>query len=234
MAPRRHPLIAALAAVGALAGGAIALAAGDEPETARPLVLSGTVEGLYPGATLHLPVLAANPNARPVVITSLATTVTSAPTGCPADALQPGGLGEPLSVAANGSALGRIPVTMRTDAPNDCQGATFALAFRALGEGEGTPVAPPGAPPAAVPGGRPAPSAAPACRKVRIKVKVRITSRKRTGRRRVRYRYRTKTVCRHPPTTICRKVRITRRSGRSVRKLVCRPARRPTRKAATR
>lgn len=125
-----------------VAGTGMAIAASDSApagdEQGAPLTLTGTVEGLTPGAARDLPVTIANPNGRPLVIGAIATAVSTAPQACPAAALTVGDLPGPVTVPGDASAVGHLPVRLAADAPDACQGAVFALHFTTTGRGEGS------------------------------------------------------------------------------------------------
>lgn len=185
------------AAIAAGTGMAIAASdfAGPAGEQGAPITLSGSVEGLHPGAARDLTVTIANPNAKPLVVREVTTSVDSPAEACPATALTAAPLAAPVTVPAQSSASGRIPVTLSADAPAGCQGVRFALRFAAVGRGEGsltaapTPAAPAtpasGAPAAAAPGG--------SVRTVTVTRRKRVC---RTRKVRVRGRLRRRKVCR--------------------------------------
>lgn len=128
-----------LAAIAAPAGIAIAASsAGSGEEQGAPLTLSGSVDGLTPGAARDLAVTIGNPNAKPLVVSSVTTSVTSPAATCPAGSLIVGDLESPVTIPANASAAGVLPVRLVADAPDACQGAAFALHFDAIGRGEGS------------------------------------------------------------------------------------------------
>lgn len=139
-----------------VAGTGLAVAASDSAGTAdgrgAPLTLTGTVEGLTPGAARDLPVTIANPNAKPLEVAAITTAVTATPPSCPDAALRVGDLPAPVTVPADASAVGHLPVRLSATAPDACQGAVFALRFTATGRGEGSLVIPapttPATPPA--------------------------------------------------------------------------------------
>lgn len=123
--------------------------AGDEQ--GAPLTLTGTVEGLTPGAARDLPVTIANPNAKPRVVAAITTAVTATPPSCPDAALRVGDLPAPVTVPGDASAVGHLPVRLAATAPDACQGAVFALRFSTTGRGEGSLVVPAPATPATPP-----------------------------------------------------------------------------------
>lgn len=186
------------AAIAAGTGMAIAASdfAGPAGEQGAPITLSGSVEGLHPGAARDLTVTIANPNAKPLVVSDVTTSVDSPAEACPATALTAAPLAAPVTVPAQSSASGRIPVTLSADAPAGCQGVRFALRFAAVGRGEGslTPTPTPAAP--ATPPASGAPAAAAPGGSVRT---VTVTRRKRVCRMRkvrVHGRLRRRKVCR--------------------------------------
>lgn len=109
--------------------------------TISSLVVTPSFTGsLYPGASLPLTVTVKNPNAFPVVVTSIGLgTVTSGdPVNCPASNVTV--LTTPsvtsLSIAAGQTATSSSiasAVTMLTTAPAACAGVTFTIAATASG-----------------------------------------------------------------------------------------------------
>lgn len=119
-------------------------AAGHGADALAPLAvtLDGTVSGLYPGATIALALEVRNPVAVDVQLDRIAITVgTPDRDGCPADAVLIGtdatrGAGsEPLGlrIAPDAAVTLTVPIAMATDAPSECQGATFPLAYATEG-----------------------------------------------------------------------------------------------------
>lgn len=117
--------------------------AGRADEQGAPITLSGSVEGLVPGAARDLTVTIANPNPKPLVVGEVRTAVASPDKACPATTLTAAPLAAPVAVPAQSTASGRIPVTLAADAPSACQGVRFALRFSVVGRGEGSLTATP-------------------------------------------------------------------------------------------
>lgn len=117
--------------------------AGRADEQGAPITLSGSVEGLVPGAARDLTVTIANPNPKPLVVGEVTTAVASPDKACPATTLTAAPLAAPVAVPAQSTASGRIPVTLAADAPSACQGVRFALRFSVVGRGEGSLTATP-------------------------------------------------------------------------------------------
>jgi hypothetical protein len=213
--PSHRRLSTALVTVAVItAGSGMAIAAsgsaGGDDEHGTPLTLSGTVEGLTPGAARTLAVTIANPNVKPIVVAAVATSVTSPSGACPAAALTVGDLTSPVTVPAGASAAGRLPVRLAADAPDACQGAVFALRFAATGRGDGSLVAPT----PETPGTTTAPAVPPATVTPSAKWKtVTVKRRKkvcRTRKVRVRGKVRRRKVCRVVVVKVKVKVRVAR------------------------
>ena len=131
-------VVAALAAAGAAqlataAKGGGGGGGGPKPSTAKPLVVSGFVEGLYPGATSTLQVAVTNDNNVAIAVASVRVDASDAGPECPASVLTftPPPAGQVIAAAA--SANVPVTVTMASDAPDACQGATFPLRHTVTG-----------------------------------------------------------------------------------------------------
>jgi hypothetical protein len=90
---------------------------------------TGSVDGLYPGATIPLTLTLINNTGATIEVTSLTVAVANASSSCVASNLVVGAFDGPVTVPKKGSAPTVIPITMRTQAPNACQGATFSLTY---------------------------------------------------------------------------------------------------------
>jgi len=136
-------------AVAALTGAAVvAVAAGaayakpgpkpprDNPPPAYTFQISGSVDGLYPGATRTMALTLSNtPNAGRLVVTSVKVESVSVDKGgCHSDVVSSDGWSGKKSIPKNGTATISVDVSMDTDAPTDCQGATFTLEYTGTGE----------------------------------------------------------------------------------------------------
>lgn len=107
------------------------------------VTLEGSVEGLYPGASVGLPLEIRNPTNATLRLDILGVRVGQPDRdGCPASALLvgsdriPGGtdiLVALVLVPGENETLA-VPVSMATDADSACQGAIFPLAYSAQGE----------------------------------------------------------------------------------------------------
>lgn len=125
---------------GALLLGALAATAkgpppggGGGPSTGA-FELTGSVDGLYPGANLALPVRVENPARFAVRLLTLEVRVADAGPGCPASTISVGPYPGGVQVPARGEVVVDLPVTMIPGAPDACQGATFALTYRGTAE----------------------------------------------------------------------------------------------------
>lgn len=105
--------------------------AGDEPASGTPIAftITGSVERLYPGLSLPLPLTVTNGEPFPIVVTSIVESVGDGATGCPGAYLTIGGLPGTIVVPARGSAIVAVPIARRHSAPDACQGAVFALSY---------------------------------------------------------------------------------------------------------
>jgi hypothetical protein len=105
--------------------------------------LEGSVEGLYPGASVGLPIEVRNPTEATLRLDVLEVRVGQPDReGCPASALLigpdriPGGTDLPVSlmIEPGTDETVSVAVTMATDADSACQGAVFPLDYFAQGE----------------------------------------------------------------------------------------------------
>jgi hypothetical protein len=113
------------------------------PDVEPPAVsVDGTVSGLYPGAEVDLAVHIRNLSQLAVRLHQLTITVgTPDREGCPVDAILVGDFATPfvgaieldVLVAPDGTATVLVPISMTADAPSECQGATFPLAYLTAG-----------------------------------------------------------------------------------------------------
>ena len=110
--------------------------------TPLTVTLEGSVEGLYPGAEVALPLQVRNPTDVTLRLDMLEVRAGSPDLeGCPADALlvgpdrSPGGASLELTLELGPGTEGvlAVPVTMATDADSACQGAVFPLDYTAQG-----------------------------------------------------------------------------------------------------
>ncbi len=105
-----------------------------QSRVAGALTVSGSVSGLYPGATLPLPLTIVNASRTPVTVTSVTTSVANASRQCKkANLVVTAFTGGELVVPAGGHAVVTVAATMVTAAGNACQGAVFALRYHGRG-----------------------------------------------------------------------------------------------------
>ena len=98
--------------------------------------ITGSVSGLYPGATSPLPLTVTNAATTPVTVTSVTTTVANASTLCTKKNLHVTKYTHgALVVPAGGHAVVTVQATLVTAAGNACQGAVFRLTYH----GKATP-----------------------------------------------------------------------------------------------
>lgn len=93
--------------------------------------VSGSVDGLYPGGSRMLELVVTNPNAFPIVLSDVSTSVEGAGPNCPAGSIAVGSMNSRVLVPAASSTRTNLPVKMSRSATDDCQGATFPLTFTA-------------------------------------------------------------------------------------------------------
>ncbi|HSL56511.1 MAG TPA: hypothetical protein VK866_01585 [Acidimicrobiales bacterium] len=138
MTTRRVVVAIVVIATTALAVSGVALAArgGGRPAPPAPvaLTLSGAVDGLFPGASTVLPVNVGNPYRFAVRVTSLEVVVGDASAACRATVLELGPAPPGAVLPRRGSAVIDVPIAMRADAPNECQGAVFPVDYTATAE----------------------------------------------------------------------------------------------------
>ena len=130
--------VAAIAAAGITGIAAAAKGGGQNPKppkepNAKPLVISGFVEDLYPGVASTLQVRVTNANNVAIAVASVVVQASDAGPQCPASVLTftPPSPGQVIGATA--TAIVTVSVTMASDAPDQCQGATFPLRFTVTG-----------------------------------------------------------------------------------------------------
>jgi len=88
------------------------------------------VSGLFPGKTLPLVLTLDNPNKLTITVTSVTTTVENATSTCGATYVSVTGLPGHLAVAAGKTGKVTVRVTMKTSAPNSCEGKSFPFHYK--------------------------------------------------------------------------------------------------------
>jgi hypothetical protein len=120
--------VVALAVVG-ITGIATAAKGGGGSRGAnpKPLIVNGSVEGLFPGVPNILQVSVTNENNTAIAVASVVVQASDAGPECPASVLTftPPPPGQVITAGATAN----VPVTVEiaADAPDACQGATFPL-----------------------------------------------------------------------------------------------------------
>lgn len=90
----------------------------------------GIMRGLFPGATEKLVLTISNPNSFRIVVRSITVDARDASASCgDHNLVTKDYIGPPVSIPRNGRARVSIPISMRPDANDSCQGATFPLVF---------------------------------------------------------------------------------------------------------
>ena len=110
-----------LVGTGAAAGG-----------TQGRFAITGSVTGLYPGASLPLVLTVANPEPFTIDVTSITTTVGDASAGCKAAYLSVASFNGNLLVSAHSHATVAVNATLDHSAADACQGAVFPLTYSGL------------------------------------------------------------------------------------------------------
>jgi hypothetical protein len=102
--------------------------------------VTGTVAGLYPGATLTLDAHVSNPFSFAIVVSAVGASALDASAACPASMLTVDASTATVQIAAGGSATLPLNVGLARVAGDACQSATFPLAFTAVGAEPGVRV----------------------------------------------------------------------------------------------
>lgn len=91
--------------------------------------ISGSVSGLYPGASLPLVLTVSNPHAFAIDVTSVTTSVGTPNAGCASSKLTVTPFAGNLVVADHATATLTVTATLSHDAPDACQGVVFPLQY---------------------------------------------------------------------------------------------------------
>jgi hypothetical protein len=102
----------------------------------RRFTVEGSSVGLYPGATVQLPLRIENPNQEDLLVTAITVSVTeTSASTCDVSNLQASDYSGPgFIIRANDGASLSLSLTMTREAPDPCQGVIFTLAY--AGEAE--------------------------------------------------------------------------------------------------
>jgi hypothetical protein len=98
----------------------------------RSFTISGSVSGLYPGATRSLVLTVTSHEPYAIVVTRLTTVVMDTSSTCRSANLTVSSFVGTLSVAPRSAAVTRVVVRMASDAGDNCAGADFPLVFRGV------------------------------------------------------------------------------------------------------
>jgi hypothetical protein len=96
----------------------------------RAFTLTGSVGGLYPGASRRLVIVVRNRDRTSLRVRSITTRVRDAKPGCRAGNLRVSAFRGRLRVGAGRSRRVAVRARMPSDSPSACQGAVFPLVFR--------------------------------------------------------------------------------------------------------
>lgn len=91
--------------------------------------ISGSVTGLFPGASMPLVLTVSNHREFAIVVTSITTSVGSPSPSCASANLSVSQFVGNLSVPAEGTSKVTVTVTLSLAAPDACQGAVFPLQY---------------------------------------------------------------------------------------------------------
>jgi hypothetical protein len=97
------------------------------------LRITGSVDGLYPGATVPFRVRIENRLPRPVLVRSVRVRVGTAAAGCDRRLLRVPAARPRLRIGPRAARRVRLRATLAAAAGDACQGASFPLRFRARG-----------------------------------------------------------------------------------------------------
>jgi hypothetical protein len=114
--------VTALGAVGAWPG------AGNAPTTSPGFRITGSADGLLPGVPGRLTVTVRNPYRFAIRVTAIRASARDAG-ACRGRNLTPARLRRPFVVPARATRRVVLPISLAANAPNECQRATFRLAF---------------------------------------------------------------------------------------------------------
>jgi hypothetical protein len=95
-------------------------------------VITGNVEGLFPGASRSLVLSVSNPEPFTIVVTSITTTVGSPSLQCPGTLMTVTPFSGKRSVPAHGAGQVTVTASLHHSAPNACQGVTFPFHYSGL------------------------------------------------------------------------------------------------------
>lgn len=117
-----------------IVGGAGAASVSPTPATASAgqtgrFGISGSVTGLYPGASLPLVLAVSNPHQFTILVNSITTSVGSPSAGCLSTNLKVTAFVGSLSVAPKGTSNVTLVATLSHSAPDACQGVVFPLQY---------------------------------------------------------------------------------------------------------
>ena len=99
----------------------------------RGFSITGSVSGLYPGATRPLVLSVYNPYSVSITVTSVATTVSGSTNNCATTNLTVSAFSGALVIPPKHGALTAVKATLAHAAPDQCQGALFFLRYLGTG-----------------------------------------------------------------------------------------------------
>lgn len=123
--------VAAVVAATGAANGFAAISGQPAPaRVSKPFTVSGTIESLLPGQPGQLRLTVRNTTRRrKIKVVSITVTPGDAAPGCDARQLRVGSFTGALKLRRKQARTVTLPITLATEAPDACQGATFPLTF---------------------------------------------------------------------------------------------------------
>lgn len=95
----------------------------------KDFVISGNVNGLYPGSSRTLVVTLTNQNNFDIRVTSLSAAVSDPPGPCTAGVVRVDPMSGTVVVPKNGTATTTLTARMANDPSNDCKSTSFGLTY---------------------------------------------------------------------------------------------------------
>jgi hypothetical protein len=127
--PRSAVLVGYGSSVQTAPGATKAPGAAVRHSTPSTFSIAGKVSGLFPGKTLPLVLTLGNPNKLTITVTTVTTAVTNATSTCVATNVSVTGFSGHLAIAAGKTGTVTVKVTMKTSAPNSCEGKSFPFHY---------------------------------------------------------------------------------------------------------
>ena len=101
--------------------------------TSNAFTISGSISGLYPGASLPMVLTITDSKTYAITVSSISTTVSSQKAACGSGNLTVSSFTGSLAVPAKQSVTATVTAEMLHSAPDACQGAKFKLLYSGTG-----------------------------------------------------------------------------------------------------